>query len=182
MLIWPPIPPVPFYSQFENISLPFWRGKSCGVTDLAMLINYYEPGTTTPDTVLALALADKAYIDNIGWTYAGLIDVAKEYGLEGAAYDLGNLSTQEAFAKFKIALQSGPVIASIHYKFDPKSIIPHLVVITSVQGDTMYYNDPAADKGEKEILVENFLKGWKKRYVVIRPPDMLAASTSLKLN
>jgi predicted double-glycine peptidase len=66
-------------------------------------------------------------------------------------------------------VKEGPVILSVHYKFDPKSTIPHLVVIDAVDNGVVYYNDPAAKTGEKQISVTNFLKGWKKKVIVIRP-------------
>jgi ABC-type bacteriocin/lantibiotic exporter with double-glycine peptidase domain len=57
----------------------------------------------------------------------------------------------------------------VHYKFDPKSTIPHLVVINGIKDNTLYYNDPAAKTGEKQISVTDFLRGWKQRFIVLRP-------------
>ena len=173
----PPPPPVPFYSQFENITLPYWRGKGCGVTDLAMVINYYQPGTTTVDEILSRAIDADGYIKNIGWTYKSLIEVARQYKLEGSSYDWKKLSDEKAFEKLRTYLDDGPVIASVHYKFDPDNVIPHLVVVTGFDGTDLYYNDPATDGGAKKISVGSFLKAWKKRLVVIRPPQVLASST-----
>ena len=98
-----------------------------------------------------------------------MIEVAQKYGLEGNGYDLGNSSSKNALAKLKTSLADGPVIASVHYKFDPKSAIPHLVVIDGIDENTVYYNDPAAKSGEKQIATTDFLKGWKQRFIVIRP-------------
>jgi ABC-type bacteriocin/lantibiotic exporter with double-glycine peptidase domain len=173
-MLLPPTPPalvleVPFFSQFQDISSPDWQKKSCGIASLAMIIEYYKPGTTTADRLLAQAIADKGYIENIGWTYKSLISVAQTYDLDGEAFDLGTLGNTAAFAKFKIFLEDGPVIVSVHYKFDPTSTIPHLVVIDGIVGNTLYYNDPAATEGEKKISVSDFLKGWKKKFIVIRP-------------
>jgi ABC-type bacteriocin/lantibiotic exporter with double-glycine peptidase domain len=66
-------------------------------------------------------------------------------------------------------LKTGPVIASVHYKFDPKSTIPHLVVLNGIKGDLVYYNDPAAKTGSKFIAKEAFLKAWKKKIIDIKP-------------
>jgi ABC-type bacteriocin/lantibiotic exporter with double-glycine peptidase domain len=57
----------------------------------------------------------------------------------------------------------------VHYKFDPKSTIPHLVVVDGIVGGVVYYNDPAAKTGEKQISTADFLKGWKKKVIVVRP-------------
>ena len=174
----PTVPAVPFYSQFEDITSPVWQKKGCGITSLAMVIDYYEPAVSV-DTLLAQGIAKGAYIKNVGWSYNGLIAVGKKYGLDGDSYDLKALSSKGAFAKFKRFLDDGPVIASVHYKFDPKSSIPHLVVIDGIKGDVIYYNDPAAKTGELQISVADFLKGWKQRFIVIRPVNNSAENIAL---
>ncbi len=163
------VPQVPFYSQFQDITPPAWQKVGCGVTSLAMVVDYYAPNTVSVNTLLKQGIAAGAYSANAGWTYKGLIALAKTYGFEGTSYDLGRSDAQAAFAQFKEQLKDGPVIVSVHYKFDPKSTIPHLVVIDGIVNDTVYYNDPAAKGGEKQISTANFLKGWKKRFIVIRP-------------
>ena len=162
------LPVVPFYSQFKDITSAAWQKVGCGVASLAMLIDYYKPAVPV-DTLLRQGVAAGAYNQNAGWTYKGLIQLAKRYGLDGSSYDLANLGSQAALAQFKTYLKDGPVIASIHYKFDPKSSIPHLVVIDGIEGDVIYYNDPAAKSGSKQISTADFLKGWKKRFIVMRP-------------
>lgn len=162
------IPNVPFYSQFKNITSPVWQKVGCGVASLAMIVDYYKPAVSV-DTLLSKAVSLGAYDTKAGWTYSGLIGVAKQYGLEGSIHDLGKSSTANAFAQLVNQTKDGPVIASVHYKFDPKNPIPHLVVINGVADDVVYYNDPAAKTGEKTISTTDFLKAWKKRYIVIRP-------------
>lgn len=162
------IPIVPFYSQFKDISSHSWKKVGCGITDIAMVIDYYTDAVPV-DTLLQQGIDAGAYLSNAGWTYKGLIYVAKKYGLDGTSYDFGKLSSKIAFEKFTTHLKDGPVIASVHYKFDPKSSIPHLVVITGIKGDMLYYNDPAAKEGNKQISTADFLTAWKKRYIVIRP-------------
>lgn len=163
------IPDVPFYSQFEDIASISWKKKSCGIASLAMIVNYYAPGTTTANRVLVQGIAAKAYIENIGWTYKGLISVARSYALVGQAFDYGTQGRAYAFSKLKSHLSEGPVMASVHYHFDPKSTIPHLVVLDGIDDTYVYYNDPAAKEGNKKILIDNFIAGWKKRFIVFRP-------------
>jgi len=159
----------PFVSQLEDITAPEWKKIGCGIASLTMVIEFYKPNTVSVNKLLKEGIAVGAYLQNAGWTYKGLIQVAKKYGFEGSSHDLGKLDKQAALTQFKKALAQGPVIASVHYKFDPQSSIPHLVVINRIEGDTMYYNDPAAKEGDKKISVDNFLKAWKKRYIVVRP-------------
>lgn len=160
---------VPFFSQFKDIASPKWQKVGCGVTSLAMMIEYYKPGTVLVDTLLKQGVKAGAYLEDAGWTYDGLIALSQKYGLDGNSYDLGGSTSAVAFSKMKETLRGGPVIASVHYKFDPNSRIPHLVVINGIKNDTLYYNDPAAKTGGKQISTEDFLKGWKKRFIVVRP-------------
>ena len=171
------VPAVPFYSQFTDISSASWKGKGCGIASLAMVIGYYKQSPVSVDDLLKQGIAANAYESDAGWTYNGLIQVAQEHGLSGTAYDLSSSKTTAAYAQFASALKGGPVIASIHYKFDPKSTIPHLVVIDSIQNGIVYYNDPAAKSGEKQVSVGTFLGAWKKRYIIIRPKSGSTQST-----
>lgn len=159
---------IPFYSQFKDIESVSWRNKSCGIASLAMIINYYRPGTITPQQLLIQGINSGAYVADAGWSHQGLINLAQKYDLVGETYYLTELSSSEAFDQFNDVIKEGPAIVSIHYKFDPKNPIPHLVVITNIEGDTVYYNDPATDGGNKEISVDQFKKAWKKRFITIR--------------
>jgi ABC-type bacteriocin/lantibiotic exporter with double-glycine peptidase domain len=134
-----------------------------------MIIDYYKPAAVPVNTLLKQGIAAGAYDPSAGWTYKGLIGLGNQYGLSGASYDLATLSTAAAYTQLGGYVKSGPVIVSVHYQFNPKSTIPHLVVIDGIVGDTLYYNDPAAKSGEKTISSADFLKGWKKRVIVIRP-------------
>ncbi|MES2135313.1 MAG: C39 family peptidase [Patescibacteria group bacterium] len=171
------VPDVPFYSQFADITSAKWQKVGCGVASLAMVVDYYKPAVSV-DTLLKEGIASGAYLKNAGWTYKGLIQLSTKYGLAGDSYDLGKLSTKVAFAKFIAQLEDGPVIASVHYKFDPKSTIPHLVVIDGIKDGVLYYNDPAAKTGQKQISTADFLKAWKKRFIVIRPAETTKSTLS----
>lgn len=162
---------VPFYSQLNDIQSPDWKKRGCGVASLAMLIEYYRPGTVSVNTLLKQAIISGAYLQNAGWKHRDLALLSKKYGLEGKNYDLSSSTKDVAFAEISEFLKDGPVMASIYYKFDPKSTIPHLVVINSIVGDTVYYNDPAEKNGGKQISTDDFRKGWKKKFIVVRPKN-----------
>jgi uncharacterized protein YvpB len=163
------IPVVPFLSQFTDIKSPQWQQVGCGITSLAMLIDFYKPATVSVNNLLQQGIAAGAYNPNAGWTYDGLIQLAKQYGLTGSYHDLSNLDTKTALSDFRNFLASGPVMLAIHNQFNPTSTVPHLVVIDGMKKNMIYYNDPAAKAGEKKISLANFLKGWKKKLIVIRP-------------
>lgn len=65
----------------------------------------------------------------------------------------------------------------MHYKFDPRSKVPHLVVLDGISDGIIYYNDPAAKIGQKKISIVDFQKGWKKKFIVIRPVAEKIANT-----
>ena len=163
---------VPFYSQFTDITSPSRQKIGCGVASLAMLIELYQPDEkVSVDDLFEDGLKAGAYLDNAGWIHAGLINLSHKYGLDGQSYDLAGKSSDLAFNKLKTVLDDGPVMASVHYTFEPTNPIPHLVVINSVSddGNTVFYNDPAETSGNNSISKEKFIKAWKKRYIEIRP-------------
>ncbi|MHB9019871.1 MAG: C39 family peptidase [Minisyncoccota bacterium] len=162
------VPSVPFYSQFRDISSVEWQKLSCGIASLAMLIEFYKPGVVETNTLLKEGVAAGAYLKDAGWKHDGLVLLAGKYGLKSASYDLANLSMNNAFIQFEKYLKEGPVIVSVHYKLDPKNPIPHLIVVNGINNDLIYYNDPAETLAGEKISVQDFIKAWKKRFIVVR--------------
>ncbi len=160
---------VPFYSQFSDITSAAWQKVGCGIASLAMLIEFYEPGAVTVDTLLTEGIAADAYLSDAGWTHSGLIGLSKKYGLEGKSRDMAGLTMDAAFTELKEILTHGPVMVSVHYTFDPKNPIPHLVVVNGVDNENVYYNDPADTHGGESISISTFEAAWKKRYIEIHP-------------
>lgn len=165
------IPHVPFYSQFKDISASRWQKVGCGIASLAMIIDYYDTDPVSVDTLLAQGIASGAYVKSAGWSHQGLVRLSGKYGLTGLPRDFSSLTKDTAIESLKDALSDGPVIASVHYKFDPKSTIPHLVVVTAIKNDTVYVNDPASKTGTSTVSLVQFIKAWKKRIIEIRPKD-----------
>src|SRR3989344_46987 len=155
-------PTVPFYSQFKDIQSLSWKKNGCGIASMAMLIEFYKPGTVSVDKLLTQAIASGAYKQDAGWKHRELALLSKKYGLEGKNYDLSNSDKNVAFAQFKDFLEDGPVIASVYNKFDPKSTVPHLVVINGIKGDTVYYMTRPPKLREKKFPLPIFSKVGKK--------------------
>lgn len=164
-----PVAHVPYYSQFTDVSAVEWKKNSCGVVSIAMVVDYYSTKKISVDTMLSQAIKSGAYLQSAGWTHKGLIDLAAKYGMKGQAYDMTKSSQTAAFAAFTAQLKTGPVIASVHYKFEPTNPIPHLVVIDGMDKTHVYYNDPASAGAEKKISIADFKKAWKQKFIVIRP-------------
>lgn len=160
---------VPFYSQFADISSTAWQKVGCGIAGLAMLIDFYSDEAVSVDTLLQRGIAAGAYLDSAGWIHSGLIGLSKAYGLGGESRSLAGLSMADAFAELEAELINGPVMASVHYTFEPTNPIPHLVVINGVKDGKVFYNDPAEVSGGGSLSIEKFQRAWKKRYIEIRP-------------
>lgn len=163
------IPIVPFYSQFSDIHALSWQKIGCGIASLAMIVDYYSTENISVDELLEKGIRNGAYDKKAGWRHKDLISLANNYGLMGNSYDVSSLSKEAAFTELKTVLADGPVIVSIHYKFNPKNLIPHLVVLDGITDGVIYYNDPAAKSGQKQISIADFQKGWKEKFIVIRP-------------
>lgn len=163
------IPEVPFFSQFKDITSTKWKKVGCGIASLAMILDYYKTEEISVNKLLDQGISIGAYQEKNGWTHSGLISISKKYGMSGNSYDYSGSSKKIALEKFNTYLKDGPVMASVHYKFDPKNPIPHIVVIDAIDKDMVYYNDPASDVGQKKISLEKFLASWKNRFIVIRP-------------
>lgn len=131
-----------------------------------MLIEYYHPDTVTSvDELLHEGIAAGAYKDAVGWSYSGLIGVAKKHGLDGSTHDYKDSSMDAAFKALTDDVLKGPVMASVHYTFKASNPIPHLVIIRGIKNGLVYYNDPAARTGGGSVSVTQFKEGWKKRYI-----------------
>ncbi|HEY4478009.1 MAG TPA: C39 family peptidase [Candidatus Paceibacterota bacterium] len=173
MITLPPNMPydVPLFSQISDISSASWKQKGCGVADVAMIVEFYKPNTTSVQKVLEEGLKAGAYVKNVGWSHKGLASLAVKHGLVGKTVDLSSLKNTVALSEFKNIVTEGPVIASIHRGFNPKSPYGHLVVITGFDDKLVYYNDPGKRDGIRTVSIEDFMKGWKKRLIVIREPE-----------
>ncbi|HEY4503033.1 MAG TPA: C39 family peptidase [Candidatus Paceibacterota bacterium] len=163
---------VPLYSQISDITSIAWQQKGCGVADVAMIVEFYKPNTTTVQKVLEEALKGGAYVKNVGWSHAGLAALAVKHGLVGKTVDLSSLKSEAALSQFKDEVKEGPVIASIRRGFDPSSPYGHLIVITGFDDKLVHYNDPGKRDGKKTVTITDFMKGWKKRLIVIREPEV----------
>ncbi len=173
---------VPFYSQFQDIPSVEWRSAGCGIASLAMEMEFFKPKNKVSVTKLLLQALDfGAYTADVGWKHKELAALAELYGLTGKNYDLIALNNQTAFDQFKDFLIGGPIIVSIHNKFNPKAALGHLVVVTGIEDGMIFYHDPAyGNKTERKISEKDFLRGWKKRFIVVREKTRVTAQVEEK--
>lgn len=169
--------PVPSYSQYLDVAQPKWRGKSCGIIALKMVLDYWR-GKTIADsptihTLIRLGVSKNAYIPGIGWRHFGLVLLARHYHLDAKNYDWANESKKIALKKLLQVLERQPVIASIYRNTSTKKG-GHLVVLTGIRESDgkMCMIDPAEKTRKKEIRCvspKTFARSWKQRVVIVRP-------------
>src|SRR3990167_9836642 len=88
---------VPLYSQVSDISSVAWQQKGCVVADVAMIVEFYKPKTTSVQKVLEEGIKGGAYVKNVGWSHAGLAGLALKHGLVGKTFDFSPLKRLDAF-------------------------------------------------------------------------------------
>ena len=167
---------VPFFSQQSPGVSEEWRYRGCGISALKMVLDYWhaekQGETTGINQILETGLAIGAYLQNIGWIHSGLVNIGRQYGYTGYNQDLAGLETELAWQCLLEDLNKHPLLASIHKRFDVDYPGGHIIVVTGFDGELVFYNDPDEHnerEGKKMIAVERFLRGWKKRYIVVAP-------------
>ena len=124
------------------------------------------------DFIISDGVKNKAYIENIGWSHQGLIDTAvKHFGLVGERFDFAKETAEVAFKKITEELKNGPVVASIYKNLNPQNG-GHLVVVFGIDDNNILFADPDVDNENlivREATIEEFKKGWKKRFIVVKP-------------
>jgi uncharacterized protein YvpB len=158
---------VPFFSQYDIDVEKSWQDKSCGLASLIMLIKYCGQPVDSKN-LFETAIKNNAYLQNVGFKHKELADLAAGYGLRGENFDWAKIEKEEAFKNLMVYLEAEPIIASIYSRFDPESKDGHLIVLTGFDDKNIFYNDPQ-NGPDKSVSTETFLKGWKKRVIVVTP-------------
>lgn len=152
---------VPYYSQFVDISDPFWMLRACGGLCLKMVLEYHDK--VVPD-ILSLCYEAKdngGYDMNNGWVHDYLIAKAKEFGLQAYRKE-GLTSTKE----LKLSLDEGnPVIVSVEKRVLEQTRF-HMIVLVGYEDDTFFYHESESTDKEKgkyhhcdESTFQNYWRG-----------------------
>ncbi len=158
-------------SQFLDIKEKSWQKRSCGIVSFCMLVNFLAgKKVAKPDEVLKKALdSEGAYLKNVGWSHKAFSEGAKLFGLFGKAYDFFDKSDNFAFGKLVKFLEKAPVMVSVYKDLNPKNS-GHLVAVTGIENGKVQFYDPNTKdrkKVKREADIYSFIKGWKRRFIVI---------------
>lgn len=165
-------------SQHLDFKNEKYRGNGCGIVSLLMLMRYWQskgmPEKNTlpsPDQLYKIGLERGAYVKDVGWSHAGLAELAKYYGFgQSQNFDWAKERPTIALAKLKRELKNGPVLASVFYQYKLGNG-GHLVVLESLTRDKVKVWDPDKKdriKIEKTMSLGEFLKAWKRRIIIVR--------------
>lgn len=158
---------VPEFSQHLDVKEKEWRNRACGIAALKMLLEYNNSDSPPIDELIKIGLEKDAYIQNIGWKHKELAEIARDFNLKSKNFDWANLTPEEAFENLESYFPENPVLASIHKDFDDKKG-GHLIVLTGMEDDTIFYNEPYAEKRQEikqSVHKDKFMKGWKRRII-----------------
>jgi hypothetical protein len=173
---------IPFVSQYADLGDHEWRSRGCGIASLAMVLGYWHrrnsANRTLPvDMLLRAGLDAGAYREGIGWTHAGLFRIARDLGYDGQTFDFAERGptpkdAHGAWQELLRSLADGPVMASVFSGLDPGRGGGHIVVVTGWDGNLVSFADPeemTAWDGNRLIVLERFLTGYKRRFIAVRP-------------
>lgn len=173
---------VPYSSQYTDLGHHEWRARGCGIASLHMVMAYWhaqDAGNQLPslNDLLTRGRAIGAYREGIGWTHAGLVNLAVEFGYNGFNADFAPQSpepksAEDAWASLAGDLSRGPVMASVYAGLDAARGGGHIVVVTGIQDNLVHLNDPeemSEREGKRILALSVFLPAFKRRYIVIRP-------------
>jgi hypothetical protein len=164
---------VPFFSQSTDIQSDDWKYRGCGLASLKMVIDFWNAkegkDQVSFDSVFEVGMAAKAYAEGVGWTHLGLVKTASGFNFSAYNADLAFISLDDAFERLINDLNIGPVIVSVHPRFDASASGGHLVVVTGYEDGQLFINDPLninEKEGKISISEEDFKKAWKRRFIL----------------
>lgn len=171
---------IPFISQYLALS-DEWQERGCGLVALKIVLDYWhsknENNITLPlADLLELALALGAYHEGIGWSHAGLAELASQLGYRAWNRDLPHefkgVNATQALIVLREDIVNGPVLVSIWKNYDKEQKGGHIVIAHAVNENEIAVIDPEktdeAD-GRYNVTVADFSNGFKMRSICVLP-------------
>jgi hypothetical protein len=158
---------VPYYSQYLDVTDPFWMLRACGATCLKMVAEFH--GVVMPEI---LALCNEArerggYDMTNGWVHDYIVTKAKELGLHAERKE-GLVTTEEVVA----ALDAGnPVIVSVEKRVLEQTRFHMVVVVGYSDGEFMYHEPESTDRERgalRSCSTDIFSQYWRGKAIFIR--------------
>jgi hypothetical protein len=163
---------LPVCNQFDDNHDKQWAHRMCAICSLLMLLKLHNPELRiSAEELLREGLLANAYLENVGWKHAGIVELASRHGLklEFAPRFFYTPEEKEAgMAIINIDLKNNhPAIVSVFHHLNPAKG-GHMVVVHGLQefsGQTIgyYIQDPDASfRGHNYFLTkQEFIDGWR---------------------
>jgi hypothetical protein len=180
---------VPYYSQFVDVTDPFWMLRACGATSLKMVAEYH--GKKVPDIIsLCEEAKEKGGYDMVnGWVHDYIVHKAEALGLQAHRREIDQNIINEVIESLKVG---NPVIVSVEKRVLEQRRF-HIIVLVGYEGvqtsqtkadraddiDTFklipthgfYYHEPESTDKERGAYrfcdVETFLEYWRGKAIFI---------------
>jgi Peptidase_C39 like family len=159
---------VPYYSQFVDVTDPFWMLRACGAVALKEVVEFH--GVIVPDIVtLCNEGKDRGGYDmENGWVHDYLVLKAKELGLE--AHRKEGLETLDGVIEY---LEKGnPVIVSVEKRVLEQKRF-HIIVLTGFDSTSKLFSYHESESTDKEkgkhrtCDMETFQNYWRGKAIFI---------------
>lgn len=158
--------PVPYYSQYLDITDPFWMLRACGAASLKMIADYYD--VQTPDIItLCIEARERGGYDMVnGWVHDYLVTKARELGLQAERKE-GLVTADEIVA----ALEAGnPVIVSVEKRVLEQTRFHMLVVVGYAENEFIYHEPESTDRERgtyRSCDTDTFMDYWRGKAIFI---------------
>ena len=153
--------PVPYQSQYYDITEPHRAAGACGMACMTMLSGYYLGQMPLLDSVDRRGREEGGYTTTGGWLHSYMLSAAPTYG-----FHLEKIEIEDTQVSAKIIEQidlGKPVIASVFRRIFERKLFHMILVVGYEEIDgTMFvvYHEPAStvrDGGEyKKTSLEDF--------------------------
>jgi hypothetical protein len=176
---------VPHLSQILDVKDGDWHNRACGVTALAMLIEFYsdKENSSSLDDLIKEGLSLGGHDDRYGWIHSFLVLLAYNHGLcaHQEEFKSSDKSFEEKLSKGgmekfkKSILNAEPVIVSVDVGFRHNKTT-HLIVLTGIKIEEgsikgFYFHDPQSEErgdGEHEfVALDRFKEYWRKMAIFV---------------
>jgi hypothetical protein len=189
---------IKYYSQYLNVSDPYWQPRSCSIVCLKMIMDYYRASGKNKIPTIEELIKEGFLIGGFGtdgWIHDAIVMIAHNYGFSAYRQEFRSMDIDYESKKMKEGIyhdkliQFGiekisrylksekPVIVSAVKKFQEEDKF-HTVVLIGYEESNgkiigFYYNDPDAlvkEDGECQYVdLKTFEKFWRRLAIFITP-------------
>ncbi|MFA6797269.1 MAG: C39 family peptidase [Candidatus Paceibacterota bacterium] len=175
---------IPYYSQYSEKIEKDWQSKSCSITCLQMVLDFYgkkveamnliEEGLKISEVLKEKGKEKDGYTREFGWGHELLVSLLKNNGVLAYRQDFKNFNFEKEYFELGLEkikqniLDKKPVIVSVLRDIKKYG---HMFIISGIEIDeenmkSFYINDPE-NIDNKNISIEDFKKVWRRLAIFV---------------